>query len=196
MDNKRIPALRYILQGSHADHLPERHIEHALRGEPATAEKLAHRALITLQQLLGAGKMDEARDTDNKMIAFSVFSCTLIAAVMLGLARFFPLLYNTNDEARTLAVYFIMLTAVFMPQNAFLHASYFTLRSGGKTIITFLFDSVFIWCVSVVIAFTLSRYTALPVVAVYAFVQMGDWIKCLIGFILVKKGVWLQNIVE
>lgn len=151
---------------------------------------------IIVGQLLGAGKMDEARDTDNKMIAFSVFSCTLIAAVMLGLARFFPLLYNTNDEARTLAVYFIMLTAVFMPQNAFLHASYFTLRSGGKTIITFLFDSVFIWCVSVVIAFTLSRYTALPVVAVYAFVQMGDWIKCLIGFILVKKGVWLQNIVE
>ena len=151
---------------------------------------------IIVGRLLGAGKMDEARDTDNKMIAFSVFSCTLIAAVMLGLARFFPLLYNTNDEARTLAVYFIMLTAVFMPQNAFLHASYFTLRSGGKTIITFLFDSVFIWCVSVVIAFTLSRYTALPVVAVYAFVQMGDWIKCLIGFILVKKGVWLQNIVE
>ncbi len=151
---------------------------------------------IIVGQLLGAGKMDEARDTDNKLIAFSVFSCTLIAALMLGLARFFPLLYNTNDEARTLAVYFIMLTAVFMPQNAFLHASYFTLRSGGKTIITFLFDSVFIWCVSVVIAFTLSRYTALPVVAVYAFVQMGDWIKCLIGFILVKKGVWLQNIVE
>lgn len=151
---------------------------------------------IIVGQLLGAGKMDEARDTDNKLIAFSVFSCTLIAALMLGLARFFPLLYNTNDEARTLAGYFIMLTAVFMPQNAFLHASYFTLRSGGKTIITFLFDSVFIWCVSVVIAFTLSRYTTLPVVAVYAFVQMGDWIKCLIGFILVKKGVWLQNIVE
>ncbi len=151
---------------------------------------------IIVGQLLGAGKMDEARDTDNKMIAFSVFSCVLIAAVMLLLARFFPLLYNTNAEARTLATYFIMLTAVFMPQNAFLHASYFTLRSGGKTIITFLFDSVFIWCVSVVIAFILSRYTNLPVVAVYAFVQMGDWIKCVIGFVLVKKGVWLQNIVS
>ena len=151
---------------------------------------------IIVGQLLGAGKMDEARDTDNKLIAFSVFSCVLIAAVMLLLARFFPLLYNTNAEARTLATYFIMLTAVFMPQNAFLHASYFTLRSGGKTIITFLFDSVFIWCVSVVIAFILSRYTNLPVVAVYAFVQMGDWIKCVIGFVLVKKGVWLQNIVS
>ena len=107
---------------------------------------------IIVGQLLGAGKMKEARDTDNKMIAFSVFSCVVIAAVMLLLAQFFPLLYNTNGESKQLATYFIMLTAVFMPQNAFLHASYFTLRSGGKTIITFLFDSVFIWCVSVVIA--------------------------------------------
>ncbi len=151
---------------------------------------------IIVGQLLGAGKMKEARDTDNKMIAFSVISCTVMAVFMLLLAQFFPLLYNTSSDARALATYFIMLTAVFMPQNAFLHASYFTLRSGGRTVITFLFDSVFIWCVSVVIAFTLSRYTALPVLAVYAFVQMGDWIKCVIGFILVKKGVWLQNIVS
>lgn len=151
---------------------------------------------IIVGQLLGAGKMKEARDTDNKMIAFSVFCCTCAAAVMLLLAPFFPMLYNTNEEARKLAQYFIMITAVFMPQNAFLHASYFTLRSGGKTIITFLFDSVFIWCVSVTIAFTLSRFTALPVIAVYTFVQIGDLIKCAIGFVLVKKGVWLQNIVE
>ena len=88
-----------------------------------------------------------------------------------------------------------MATAVFMPQNAFLHATYFTLRSGGKTIITFLFDSVFIWCVSVLLAYIFSHYTALPVVAVYVAVQLGDIIKCTIGFLLVKKGVWLQNIV-
>jgi len=61
--------------------------------------------------------------------------------------------------------------------------------------VTFLFDSVFIWCVSVTIAFSLSRFTLMPVVAIYILVQMGDMIKCLIGFILVKKGVWLQNIV-
>ena len=94
-----------------------------------------------------------------------------------------------------LATYFITLTAIFMPLHAFLHSAYFTLRSGGKTIVTFLFDSVFIWCVSVTIAFLLSHYTTLPVVAVYVCVQLGDLIKCAIGFVLVKKGVWLQNIV-
>ncbi len=150
---------------------------------------------IIVGQLLGAGKMKEARDTDNKMIAFSVMCCTLVALVMFLMAPLFPRLYKINDEARLLAKYFIMATALFMPQNAFLHATYFTLRSGGKTIITFLFDSVFIWCVSVVIAFVLSRYTGLPVIAVYAMVQLADIIKCIIGFILVKKGVWLQNIV-
>ena len=150
---------------------------------------------IIVGQLLGAGRMKEARDTDNKLIAFSVACCTCVAAVMFVMAPYFPKLYKINDEARLLARYFIMATAFFMPQNAFLHATYFTLRSGGKTIITFLFDSVFIWCVSVVIAFALSRYTALPVIVVYAMVQLGDIIKCVIGFILVKKGVWLQNIV-
>lgn len=140
--------------------------------------------------------MKEARDTDNKMIAFSVACCTLVAMVMFLIAPYFPRLYNTTDQARELAARFIMVQAVFMPQNAFLHAAYFTLRSGGKTIITFLFDSVFIWCVSVPIAFCLSRYTGLYVVWIFVMVQIGDWIKCIIGFILVKKGVWLQNIVN
>ena len=77
---------------------------------------------IVVGQLLGAGKMKEDRDTDNKMIAFSVFCCTCVAAVMFVMAPLFPRLYNTNAEARTLAKYFIMITAFFMPQNAF-HAS-------------------------------------------------------------------------
>ena len=151
---------------------------------------------IVVGQLLGAGKMKEARDTDNKMIAFSVACCAAVALVMLVLSPVFPMLYKTNGEARQLAQYFIMITAVFMPQNAFLHAAYFTLRSGGKTVVTFLFDSVFIWVANVTIAFTLSHFTALPVVGIYICVQAADMIKCVIGFVLVKKGVWLQNIVS
>nr|WP_296009133.1 MATE family efflux transporter [uncultured Blautia sp.] len=151
---------------------------------------------IVVGQLLGAGKMEEAKDTDRKMIAFSVMCCTAVAMVMLVIAPLFPQLYNTNPESREFAKYFIMVTAVFMPQQAFLHAAYFTLRSGGKTIVTFFFDSVFICCVSVPIAYILGRFTDLYVVYIFIAVQMADIIKCIIGFILVKKGVWLQNIVE
>ncbi len=150
---------------------------------------------IIIGQLLGAGRMEEARDTDNKIIAFSVASCIGIALLMVGIAPLFPRIYKTTDEVKALAVQFIIAQAVFMPQAAFMHAAYFTLRSGGKTIVTFLFDSVFVWCVSIPVAFCFSRLTDIPVIAIFAIVQIADWIKCVIGFILVKKGVWLQNIV-
>ena len=151
---------------------------------------------IVVGQLLGAGKMEEAKDTDRKMIAFSVAGCTLIAVLMLFIAPLFPRLYNTNAQSREFATYFILVVAVFMPQNAFLHAAYFTLRSGGRTVITFFFDSVFICCVSVPIAYLLGHFTSLYVVYIFVAVQLADMIKCVIGFILVKKGVWLQNIVD
>ncbi len=151
---------------------------------------------ILVGQLLGAGKMEEARDTDNKLLAFSVMCCTGVAIVMAIVAPFFPRLYNTSEEVRELARGFILIGACFMPMYAFLHATYFTLRSGGKTIITFFFDSVFAWAVTVPIAFTLSRFTAIPVLMILAIVQGSEVIKCIIGFVLVKKGVWLQNIVS
>lgn len=150
---------------------------------------------IIVGQLLGAGKMEEARDTDNKLIAFSVASCVVIAGLMAAAAPFFPHIYKTEPAVKQLAARIILMQAVFMPQNAFLHATYFTLRSGGKTIVTFLFDSVFIWVISVPLAYILSRYTGLYVVYILAMVQIADWIKCIIGFILVKKGVWMKNIV-
>ena len=151
---------------------------------------------IIVGQLLGAGKMKEAKETDTRMIAFSVSVCVLIGAAMALISPFFPRLYNTTPEVRRMATVFIIEASVFMPVNAFLHASYFTLRSGGKTIITFLFDSVFGWVVSVPLAFVLSRFTDFSIYVIYFLVMSADLIKCAIGFVLVKKGVWLHNIVQ
>ncbi|MDE7252499.1 MAG: MATE family efflux transporter [Acetatifactor sp.] len=150
---------------------------------------------IIVGQLLGAGKMEEAKDTDIKLIAFSVMSCIVIGGFLTIIAPLFPMLYNTTDEVKALAAWFLRIAALCMPIAGFLHASYFTLRSGGKTIITFLFDSVFLWCVSIPVAFVLSRFTGMPIVPLYLSIQLLDLIKCVIGFILVKKGVWLNNIV-
>ena len=150
---------------------------------------------IIVGQLLGAGKMQEAKDTDTKLIAFSVASCVVIGSVLALTAPLFPMMYNTEAQVKELATSFIRIAALCMPMAGFMHASYFTLRSGGKTIITFLFDSVYLWCISIPLAYVLSRYTTLHIVPLYFACQMVDIIKCMIGFILVKKGVWLQNIV-
>ena len=90
----------------------------------------------------------------------------------------------------------ILVSTMVMPLQAFTHASYFTLRSGGKTWITFLFDSVFVWVIVVPVAYCLSRFTTFGIIAVYALVQATEIIKCVIGFFMVKSGIWTQNMVE
>ena len=45
-------------------------------------------------------------------------------------------------------------------------------------------------------AYLLVTLTDLHIVTVYLLVQMTDLIKCVLGFILVRKGVWIHNIVS
>ena len=89
----------------------------------------------------------------------------------------------------------MIVNAVYTPLSGFANISYFTLRSGGKTVITFLFDSGFTWVVSYPAAYLLVTLTSLPIVWVVLMVQFMDVIKCILGFVLLKKGVWIHNMV-
>ena len=151
---------------------------------------------IIVGQLLGAGKMDEAVDTDRKLIVFSVAICFLIGGVMALVAPLFPQIYNTTEHVRSLAEEFIVICALCMPINALANACYFTLRSGGKTLITFFFDSFYVCVFTAPLAFVLANFTALPIVPLYLFCQLADIGKCVVGLIYIKKGIWIQNIVQ
>ena len=151
---------------------------------------------IVVGQLLGAGKTKEARDADNKMIFFSVFSCACISILMILVGRFFPSIYNTEENIKELARSFIVIAALAMPLCSFSHCAYFTLRSGGKTIVTFLFDSVYTWVLIIPFAYTLTNHTALSINMVFFLVQFTEIIKVILGFFMVKSDGWMQNIVE
>jgi putative MATE family efflux protein len=151
---------------------------------------------IIIGQYLGAGDMKKARDADNKIIACAIFTSIVIGSIMFATSGLFPQLYNTNNAAKLIATHFIMVQAIIMPKDAFLHTSYFTIRAGGNTFITFLFDSVFMIVISVPIAYLLCIYTKLDAAVVFALVHAADLIKCAIGFVLIKKGMWMNNIVK
>ena len=150
---------------------------------------------IIVGQLLGASRMEEAVETDRKIIAFGIAFSVFSGLLMVLIAPYFPLLYNTSDEVRATASTLIRWSAVFAPMQAFCHCAYFTLRSGGQTGITFLFDSGFTWLISVPLAFVLSRFTPMGAIMLYVCVNSADIIKVVVGYILVKKQVWVRNIV-
>lgn len=150
---------------------------------------------ILMGQMLGAGHSEgEVRDTNRKLIAFSVASGTCFGILMALGSAAFPAVYNTTASVRALAQDLILISAMVMPFQSFANATYFTLRSGGKTFITFLFDSVFMWVCGVSLAFTLSRFTSLPILPLFALCQLPDVIKCIVGHAMLKKGSWIQTL--
>lgn len=151
---------------------------------------------IVVGQQLGAGDLKRAVETDRKMIFFSVVCCMGLGILMLFLAPAFPNIYNTSDEVQSLATGLIRVSSMFMPLYAFYHASYFTLRTGGKTMVTFLFDSCYVWIVNIPLAFILSRFTGLPLLPIFFFCQSVEIFKGILGFVLLKKGVWINNMVS
>ena len=138
--------------------------------------------------------MEEAKETDVKLIVFSVLCAASFGLLLACISPFFPQMYNTTDSVRHLATAFILVTAICMPLFAFTNAAYFTLRSGGRTVITFLFDSCYIWAVTLPLTFSLVHFTGLHIIVIFAICQGQDLIKCIIGYILLKKGIWVQNI--
>ncbi len=152
---------------------------------------------IIMGQMLGANSpAEEVRDTNRKLIAVSLLSGILFGGLMAAVSGVFPMLYNTTEDVRLLAAQLVCISAVMMPFNSYTNATYFTLRSGGQTLVTFLFDSCFVWCFCVPLAFCLSRFTGIGILALYGICQATDLIKCAIGAVMLKQGKWIQNLAQ
>ena len=151
---------------------------------------------IILGQKLGAGDREGAREDSRKLIGLSVALGVAVGIVYSVCAFFIPYMYNTTDQIRHLATYLMVVCACAMPIDAYAHAAYFTLRSGGQAFITFLFDSCFMWVVNVPFVFALIHYTSLPILTVFILSQGLNLLKCFLGGWLVHKGIWIKTIVE
>ena len=151
---------------------------------------------IIVGNLLGAGKFEEARDTDRKIIAMSVLGCFIFGSLLAVSAKYIPNLYETTDEVKSLATSFLLICAVSMPFNAFTHGCYFTLRSGGQTKITMAFDSCFVWVICIPLAYCLANFTSIPIIPMFIICTATELIKCVIGYFFVKSDRWVKNIVN
>ncbi len=150
---------------------------------------------IIMGQMLGAGLgKDEIRMHNRKLMIFATVVGGSFGILMISFSHLFPQLYNTTDDVRLLAARLICISGFMMPFNSFTNASYFTLRSGGQTMVTFLFDSCFVWAVCVPLAFCLSRFTEISILPLYFIIQATDWIKCALGAYMIKQGKWIQNL--
>jgi len=150
---------------------------------------------ILMGQMLGAALPEgEIRSANRKLIAAAVLFGSLFGGLMAAFSVGFPALYNTTAEVRRLATWLICINAAIMPFNSYTNATYFTLRSGGQTTVTFLFDSCFVWGFCIPLAFCLSRFTAIGIIPLFLICQGTDLIKCFLGAVMIRQGKWIQNL--
>ena len=150
---------------------------------------------IIVGNALGEGDAEKAVSLDRKLLFVSVVSSVVSGAGMALISPLFPMFYNTEPEIRALATRFILAVAVGMPLQSFLNACYFTLRSGGKTVITFVFDSGAIWAINFPIVFCLTHFApAVSVEMIMLIEQLSAIIRCVVGLVLVRKRVWVNNL--
>ncbi|MCR5398528.1 MAG: MATE family efflux transporter [Lachnospiraceae bacterium] len=151
---------------------------------------------IIVGQKLGAGKLDEARADAKKMQAFSIMVASVVMLVGLPVAHLFPSIYNTQDSIKALATYFITIQSLVMPLWSYTNSSYFIIRSGGKTGITFLFDSGYTWGVMIPVIFCISRFTGLDIRMIFFIGTYLEVIKVATGFFMVRSGKWVVNLTD
>lgn len=151
---------------------------------------------ILVGQRLGAQDVEGAKLMDYRLLFFDGVVCTIMGAIMFFVAPLFPDIYNTTNEVKLLASNFLRVSAVMLPFISIYLGCYFTMRSGGKTFTTFLFDGGYTFFVSFSLAYVLAHFTQLPVLLIYILVQAADIPKVILGLYLVIKGIWIQNIVN
>ncbi|MCR5421475.1 MAG: MATE family efflux transporter [Lachnospiraceae bacterium] len=151
---------------------------------------------IIIGHTLGRGEIEKAKNDSYKLIAFTVTLGVIFGLLQIAISPYFPKLYKASEEIRSMASKLIVVYGVLMPVVAYAHVSYFIIRAGGRAFITFLFDSCYVWLVSVPTAFFLSRYTKLDVVKLVTVVQSLEIPKAIIGGIMVSTGIWAKKIVK
>ena len=143
---------------------------------------------------LGAGEIEEAKDTSRKMIAFSVTISFALGLAVLTLTPYLPRLFDVGEDVRALASYMMSVNCILMPVYAFCNTSYYTIRSGGKVIVTILMDSGFMWACVVPVSVILANFTGMGITLLFPICQSLDILKVIAAAILLKEYNWAKRL--
>ena len=139
---------------------------------------------------------DKIRSVYQKFIGLGFVSSFAVALLYALAGRYYPLIYNTTDEVRQLASSFILISALILPFTSYLTVVSGVLHTGGNANLNLIFDTVFIWLACVAPASCLVHFTGLGILWIYGFCQATEILKTFLGILLIKKGRWIQNVVD
>lgn len=151
---------------------------------------------IVTGQALGAGDLALAREQVWKLLFLSVGISSILGVVMASTAGLITQVYNAEIEVRQLATAFMRAGAIYMPFQAIANSCYFAIRSGGRTLLTMVFDSIYVWVICIPYTYALVTFTGLGIASIYPLSQLIHVLKAVLSLVAVSTGFWARNLVD
>lgn len=150
---------------------------------------------IITGRLLGANHIYKGKMTAYRIILFSIFMSIFISVIFYFTSPLILRIYNLDTNVYNLVFKLMHISIIFFPMASFLFLTYFTFRTGGNVIITFLFDSVSATFIVVPITFLLCNFTSYDVVEIAIWINIVNLCRAIVGYNLLKHFNWAKRLV-
>ena len=150
---------------------------------------------ILIGNLLGAGKLEKAREYGGRLTRLAILIGCLSGGLLMLLS---PLIVRMVGYGET-ASHFLQGMLLFCGVNmAFQAVNHVVLDgifcAGGDSRFDMVGNLGAMWCFSVPVGFLAASWLKLPVLAVYCIVNMDEIVKIPAVYLHYKKYIWLRNI--
>lgn len=150
---------------------------------------------VIVGQDLGQGDFVKARDDNKKLSFLGIYLSLFTGLILVATSYVLPNIFKEIDnEQKKIATKLIIIYGVLLFANCLSIIYYYTLKAGGRTLETLILDTGFMLVVYVPVSWILAMATNLNIIYIYLIVRGLDILKSVLGFILVKRGKWLQNL--
>ncbi len=152
---------------------------------------------IMLGNELGAGRLDVARVYGGRLCRIAIVGGAAAGGVLLAASPVILMLVDLSPAALEYLKWMLVMCAVYMvgkSVNCTTIAGIFC--AGGDTQFGFKCDFVTMWFITVPLGFLAAFWWKLPVLAVYAIVNMDEIIKLPAVYRHYRKYLWLKNITQ
>ncbi|MBR6090042.1 MAG: MATE family efflux transporter [Anaerolineaceae bacterium] len=152
---------------------------------------------VMVGNLLGAGKIETAKNYAKKTIRLSLCAALLVGSLLVVLHQPIISLYALSDTAAQLAGTLLVVVGFTL----WLRTSNYTiiigtLRPGGQSLYCLLIETIVMWLLGIPLAGFMAERLHLPVYLVYLGTVTEEASKLVVFFKRYKSGIWAVNLIE
>lgn len=154
-------------------------------------------ATVMTGKRLGRDEKEEAYHIGKYLAKVAAIGAIIVSFILVGISNWYVGLYKIEPEVAATTKRIILVLALYLIvkiSNMVIAGG--VLRSGGKTKYTLYIDLMGTWIFGVPLGLLAAFVWKLPIEYVYAVLSFEEVMRLLVGLIIFKKKIWMDNVTK